>query len=291
MTFKNYFRTEVFISLITSLVLLCFISGCGGRHHGTEVYKLYTNLNISADDIASIILSSTDTKGYVTDYVDWIIIGNIRLDHKKYGIIEVVPGSYNVEWGRKFDISPMIKASGSEKRKWSTNLTLEAGHKYTIHAKRTVGHGYKIYSWITDDTQDIIIWGNQFVPGPYYYYLRDNEEVNRISDIIIEEKRVLLNDPDYRAKKLNEPCKFHSDCIGDLRCVENICSSLSHYLRRHVNVYTPPNLREIKNATIEEKRVLLNDPDYKAKKLNEPCKAHSDCVGNLMCRNNVCRNQ
>ena len=91
---------------------------------------------------------------------------------KKYGEIKIMPGTYLVKWGRRFNISPMIKASGKEERVWSNNMTLEAGHIYTIHANRTVGHGYKIYSWITDDTVNQVIWGQKYIPGPYDY-LRD----------------------------------------------------------------------------------------------------------------------
>ena len=128
-------------------MLVSFFSGCGGKQHGTEVYKIYSEPNQNTEEVASILMMVTaNTRDYVTDYVDWVIIDNTRVDHKKYRKISIVAGSYTVEWGRKFNISPMIKASGTEKRVWSANVTLEAGHTYTIHADRTVGHGYKSFS-------------------------------------------------------------------------------------------------------------------------------------------------
>lgn len=60
----------------------------------------------------------------------------------------------------------MVDPSGSFTQDWGTDVTLEAGHTYTVHAKRTIGHGYKIYSWITDDTLSELIWGTEYVPGP-----------------------------------------------------------------------------------------------------------------------------
>ena len=111
------------------------------------------------------MLVRTDTR----DYIDWIEIADLRIDHKNYGEVRIAPGPYRIEWGRKFNISIMVDPSGSYTQDWSTDVTMEAGHIYTVHAKRTIGHGYKIYSWITDDTLTELIWGREYVPGPYDY--------------------------------------------------------------------------------------------------------------------------
>jgi len=149
---------------LSCVVFLLLLFGCGPKKHATEIYQAYTGTTKSTESIASVLMLVRDD---ISDYVDWIVIDNARIDHNKYGEIRIVPGSYLMEWGRTFNISPMIKASGTEKRVWRTNITLEAGHTYTVHAKRTVGHGYKIYSWITDDTLNKVIWGNIYLPGPY----------------------------------------------------------------------------------------------------------------------------
>jgi len=156
--------------LVIVVIPLLFSSCGGGIKHGTGVYKAYSDPEKTPKEVATIqMVGKTD----IVDYVDWIAIDeNTRIDHKKYVEITIIPGTYLIKWGRKFPISPMIKASGSEVRSWSANINFEAGHIYTIHANRTVGQGYIIYSWITDDTQNITIWGTEFVPGPYYY-MRD----------------------------------------------------------------------------------------------------------------------
>ena len=159
------FQCAPICAIVFALVLL---SGCGPKKHTTEIYHAYSEAVRSTESIASILMVvRTDTR----DYIDWITIDNLRIDHNKYGEVRIAPESYTIEWGRKFNVSTMIKASGSEKRVWKTNINLEAGHIYTVHAKRTVGQGYKIYSWITDDTLNKVIWGNRYIPGPYDYLL------------------------------------------------------------------------------------------------------------------------
>lgn len=168
MNFKVYSRARsfVFLKLIVSIVLVFICSGCGGIQHGTEVYKTYNGPDKTPKEVVTILMVS---KADIGDYVDWVIIDDKRIKHKKYGSIIITPGSYSIKWERKFKISPMIKASGSEVRSWTTSINLEAGHTYTIHAKRTIGQGYILYSWITDDTQNKLIWGTEYVPGPYDY--------------------------------------------------------------------------------------------------------------------------
>lgn len=161
---------KIVIFFIISIVAALALIACGARQHATEEYKAYSGAVKNTDEIASILmLVKDDTKDYVNDYVDWVMIDKNKIDHRKYGEIRIMPGIYQVEWGRVFNISPMIKASGEEERSWITHLTLEAGHTYTIHARRTVGHGYILYSWITDDTAGQVIWGHKYIPGPYDY--------------------------------------------------------------------------------------------------------------------------
>ena len=71
MNFEKYLRAEIFITFIASIVLVCFFSGCSGKQHGTEVYKIYSEPNQNTEEVASILMMvSTDTRDYVTDYVD-----------------------------------------------------------------------------------------------------------------------------------------------------------------------------------------------------------------------------
>ena len=148
---------------------LIFISSCASApKHSVEIYQAYVGSALSAETVSSIHMV---VRSDLRDYVDWVAIDSARIDHEEYGAISIRPGDYLVEWGRKFSLSPMLKASGSESRQWRADLKLEAGHAYTIHAKRTVGHGYKIYSWITDDTTGRLIWGKEYTPGPYDYLL------------------------------------------------------------------------------------------------------------------------
>ena len=147
------------------VVALSLISGCGPKKHSTEIYHISDEAS-STFAVSSIMMVVPDDR---RDYIDWIAIDDLRIDHDNYGEVRVAPGSYRIEWERKFNISAMINPSGSHTQNWRTDLLLEAGHIYTVHAKRTIGQGYQIYSWITDDTVDEVIWGREYVPGPYDY--------------------------------------------------------------------------------------------------------------------------
>ncbi|MDH3328210.1 MAG: hypothetical protein OEM01_03165 [Desulfobulbaceae bacterium] len=163
---KIYLSVRFTVQLVVSIALVSILTGCGPKQHATAAYKAYDGPEKTPKELTSILMFNKAETG---DYVDWVVIEATRINHDKYGEITIKPGTYLIEWERDFQVSPMIKASGSEVRKWSTTVTLEAGHNYTIHADRTVGHGYIIYSWITDDTQNKTIWGREFVPGPYYF--------------------------------------------------------------------------------------------------------------------------
>ncbi len=157
------FRGTYICVVMFALVLL---SGCGSKKHSTEIYHAHSETINSTEATASLLMFvQADSR----DYIDWIAIDGLRIDHKKYGEARVAPGSYRVEWERKFNISTMIDSSGSYTQNWRADVTLEAGHIYTVHAKRTIGQGYKIYSWITDDSLNELIWGREYVPGPYDY--------------------------------------------------------------------------------------------------------------------------
>ena len=150
--------------------LIVLASSCASApKHPTAIYQAYDGAELGSDSVASILMV---VRSDLRDYVDWVQIDNTTIDHDEYGEIRIPPGTYVFEWGRKFPVSPMVKLSGSEKRQWSTNVTLEAGHVYTIHAKRTVGPGYRIYSWITDDSRNEVIWGKKYTPGPYDQLLK-----------------------------------------------------------------------------------------------------------------------
>lgn len=165
-------RLVYIISLVIVFLLISsfLFYSCGGTqhatkiHHASEIYKAYSGPEKTPGEITTILMVG---KTYSADYIDWVIVENTRIDHEKYGEITILPGSYKIKWGRTFFMSPMIKASGSEKRSWRTTISFEAGHTYTIHANRTVGPGYILYSWITDDSLNKILWGKEYVPGPY----------------------------------------------------------------------------------------------------------------------------
>lgn len=158
------------IGFLTLVLVSCASSGgnpSGSRNHSTRTYDAIGGENKSLQEISTILLKGSGS--YVSDYIDWIIIDGTRVDHKDFGQINIAPGSYTVEWGRKFNISPMVKSSGVENRRWNATLDFLPAHTYAIHARRTVGQGYIIYSWIVDETLNETIWGKEFIPGPYDY--------------------------------------------------------------------------------------------------------------------------
>ena len=157
------------VRVFLGFLIVLFSSCASAPKHPTAIYQADNVAELGSGSVASILLV---VRSDLRDYVDWVHIENTTIDHDEYGEIRIPPGTYLLEWGRKFPVSPMVKLSGSEKREWSTNVTLEAGHVYTIHAKRTVGPGYRIYSWITDDSLNKVIWGKEYLPGPYDHLLK-----------------------------------------------------------------------------------------------------------------------
>ena len=50
-------------------------------------------------------------------------------------------------WGFSFLVDPRMYAEFEN----SARIDLEPGHIYTLHAKRTYGHGYRVFMWIRDE--------------------------------------------------------------------------------------------------------------------------------------------
>ena len=74
---------------------------------------------------------------------------------------ELLPGRYNIEWGRVFGSSVLVNPAGFAEYERSETLSLVAGHVYTLRADRTTGHGYRIYFWIEDETTNTVVAGTK----------------------------------------------------------------------------------------------------------------------------------
>lgn len=173
------FYVNLFFKIALGISVLIILFGCG-QPLSTKVYNAYNGPLPAPEKYATILLSK-QADDY--DYVLWASFNEIHIDHKEYGVIAIPQGDYTISWGRTFAILARAK-----KKCWKALITLEAGHTYTIHAKRSSGANYKIYGWITDDTvYERVIWGNRYVPGPYDR-LRKSNKVKTKSNIQQKEK-------------------------------------------------------------------------------------------------------
>lgn len=95
----------------------------------------------------------------------------------------------------------------------------------TLLENGAIVHLIALYTWATENNHENII---RFIIS------REGSIINEIKDMSIEEKRTFWPNPAYRPRKLNDPCKFHSDCIGELMCINNVCTLLSQRLKTNV---------------------------------------------------------
>jgi len=88
-----------------------------------------------------------------------VMIGTRKVAHSDYSIIQLLPGRYPVYWECLYGVSVMIEPSGFATGARSADVELLAGHVYSLHCDRTTGYGYRMYQWISDDTEGRIVAG------------------------------------------------------------------------------------------------------------------------------------
>ncbi|MFC1824847.1 tetratricopeptide repeat protein [Thermodesulfobacteriota bacterium] len=156
------------IRVILCLPQLFILYGCTTR--SDAIFKGYAGPIQPEKNIAIVRLG---------DRVDWIRVENIHIEHKKFGIIMLLPGTYSIEWGTTFGVSMFIKLSGKDERNWKETFNLKAGHIYSVHTDRTTGPGYRVFSWVIDETEKVKIWGVKKPSADKDYLHKGNQAYNK----------------------------------------------------------------------------------------------------------------
>jgi hypothetical protein len=72
-----------------------------------------------------------------------------------------MPGEHTIKWQTEFSVSVLVEPSGWATGGEQADVTLVAGHVYTLKADRTTGPGYRMFFWIRDDTAQQVIAGTR----------------------------------------------------------------------------------------------------------------------------------
>ncbi len=135
--------------------------------------------------------------------------------------VDLIPGTYSVEWGKRFAVSHMIDATMSIDPMRQAELALKPGHVYRLGADRTTGPGYTVFLWIEDVTQREVVSGNPRAP----LFIVGNPPAERVHRAYPGPERdrasiarVFLGDADWlRTDGLLRPAAMQgADCIIEL---------------------------------------------------------------------------
>jgi len=141
-------RTLAGLRLVLLVTLLA--SGCFGKTGHT--YKLYPGPERPPEELATVELGKRVTS---------LRVGGMRVDKKDYDRIELLPGSYLIDWQTTFTLSLMVDPEGRDEVAAAVTVELEAGHGYSVSADRTTGPGDTMRWWFTDTTTGIELARNK----------------------------------------------------------------------------------------------------------------------------------
>lgn len=134
------------------LILLATLLACGCFGKTGHTYKLYPGPVRPPEELAVVKFGKR---------VNSVRIGGMRVDKKDYDRIELLPGSYLIDWRTTFSVSPMVNPEGRDEIAAMVTVELEAGHEYSVNADRTTGPGYTMRWWFTDTTTGIELAQNR----------------------------------------------------------------------------------------------------------------------------------
>ena len=141
-------RTRV--GLILVLLLMLIASGCFGKTGHT--YKLYPGPVRPPEELAVVKFGERVTS---------LRVGGMRVDRKDYDRIELLPGTYLIDWQTTFTVSRTVNPAGRDEVAAAVTAELEAGHEYSVNSDRTTGPGYRMRWWFTDTTTGIELARNK----------------------------------------------------------------------------------------------------------------------------------
>jgi hypothetical protein len=123
------------------IILVSVLSACAS--YSNETFRGYAGEIRPKEELAIIRMDGN---------VEWLKVDGYKIDHKEYGEIILLPGTYEIEWVTHFSVSVLVKSSMRDDRIWSGSMNLQPEHTYTIYAKRSLGVGYTVRSWIEDSS-------------------------------------------------------------------------------------------------------------------------------------------
>ena len=141
-------RTLARLRLVLLAALLA--SGCLGKTGHT--YKLYPGPERPPEELAVVEFGERVTS---------IRIEGMRVDKGDYDRIELLPGTYQIDWRTTFSVSPMVNPQGYDKIAAMATVDLEAGHEYSVNSDRTTGPGYTMRWWLEDTTTGAVVAGSK----------------------------------------------------------------------------------------------------------------------------------
>jgi hypothetical protein len=127
---------------------LCVVA-CASTRGDYHAYKLYPGPARPGSDLAIVRLADAavaEFDGRAASRGDWTEV-------------HLLPGDHRIRWQAEFGVSVMIEPTGLAAGGRETDVTLVAGHVYSLRADRTTGPGYRMFFWIRDDTAGQVIAG------------------------------------------------------------------------------------------------------------------------------------
>jgi hypothetical protein len=128
------------------IILASILSACGS--YSNEAFRGYAGEIRPIEELTTIRMDKN---------VEWLVVDGYKIVRKEFGEIILLPGIYEIEWGTHFLVSILVKSSMRDDRIWSGSIKLQPGHTYTIYAKRTLGIGYTVRSWIEDSSGEVVM--------------------------------------------------------------------------------------------------------------------------------------
>jgi hypothetical protein len=140
-------RTMAGLWLILLVTLLAF--GCGGKAGHT--YKLYPGPERPPEELAILKFGEQVTS---------LRIEGMRVDKMDYDRIELLPGTYLIDWRTTFSVRPVVDPEERGEVGPMVTADLEAGHEYSVNSDRATGPGHTMRWWFTDVTTGIELASN-----------------------------------------------------------------------------------------------------------------------------------
>lgn len=144
-------QTNSLCCFVAFLFLLLLVS-CAQNETSTIAYKSYPGHTIPDSEIATLAFGERVNEFY---------IDGIEVKRTDYGSVKLEPGLHEIRWKYRFAVSVLVNSTGWDEIEATTSLYLEAGHTYTVNADRTIGKGYRMILWISDEGSGKLVFAKE----------------------------------------------------------------------------------------------------------------------------------